>query len=181
LSDQASDSKRIRLHRQCGVQAAGIGHVAIVRDAALVWQQNVTCVKADTSRVPPGVGCVVFDRGVCIFGDATMLGAIQTELRRELVIPDDCALVFTEEVLTGAGRLAPECLDALSQLHRLPLAAEVKERLRARTEQPMPTLWMAVEQAIQARISARRSVCRFDLARGIDWTTLDCPASNHAD
>lgn len=105
-------------------------------------QQNVTCVKADTQRVPPGAGCVVFDRGVCIVGDATMLGAIQTEVRRELVIPDDCALVFTEEVLTAAGHLVPECIDALSQLHRLPLAAQVKERLLARTEQPMPTLWM---------------------------------------
>lgn len=105
-------------------------------------QQNVTCVKADTPRVPPGAGYVVFDRGVCIFGDATMLGAIQTEVRRELVIPDDCAFVFTEEVLTEAGQLVPEYLDALSQLHRLPLAAKVKKRLRARTEQPMPTLWM---------------------------------------
>ncbi|MBU6489862.1 MAG: hypothetical protein KGQ57_18890, partial [Burkholderiales bacterium] len=39
----------------------------------------------------------------------------------------------------------------------------------------------AAEQAIQAQISARRSVCRFDLERGVDWTTLDCPSSNHAD
>jgi hypothetical protein len=105
-------------------------------------QRNVTCVKADTQRVPPGAGCAVFDRGVCIVGDATMLGAIQTEVRRELVIPDDCALVFTDEVLTEAGQLAPECIAALSQLHRLPLAAQVKERLIARTEQPVPTLWM---------------------------------------
>jgi len=105
-------------------------------------QQNVTCVKAATQRVPPGAGCVVFDRGVCIVGDATMLGSIRTEVRRELVIPDDCVLVFTEEVLTAAGKLVPECIDALSQLHRLPLAAQVKERLLASTEQPMPTLWM---------------------------------------
>jgi hypothetical protein len=108
-------------------------------------QQNVTCVKADTQRVPPGADCVVFDRSVCIFGDATMLGAIQTEVRRELVIPDDCALVFTEEVLTEAGQLAPECVHALSQLNRLPLAAQAKERLIARSEQPMPTLWMQRE------------------------------------
>jgi hypothetical protein len=39
----------------------------------------------------------------------------------------------------------------------------------------------AAEKAIQAGIAARGGVCRFDLARGIDWTTLDCPASNHAD
>jgi hypothetical protein len=105
-------------------------------------QQNVTCVKADTQRVPPGADCVAFDRGVCIIGDATMLGAIRAEVRRELVIPDDCALVFTDEVLTAAGQLVPECIDALSQLHRLPLAAQVKERLLARTEQPMATRWM---------------------------------------
>ena len=105
-------------------------------------QQNVTCVKAETQCVPPGADCVVFDRGVCIVGDATMLGAIQTEVRRELVIPDDCALVFTEEVLTEAGQLGLECVDALSQLQRLPLAAQVKECLLARTEQPIPTLWM---------------------------------------
>jgi hypothetical protein len=126
-------------------------------------QQNVTCVKADTSRVPPAVGCVVFDRGVCIFGDATMLAAIQTEVRRELVIPDHCALAFTEEVLTEAGRLAPECLDALSRLYRLPLAAEVKERLRACTEQPMPTLWMqragGVVESPSLLAQIRRSRC----------------------
>jgi hypothetical protein len=37
------------------------------------------------------------------------------------------------------------------------------------------------EQAIQAQISARRSVCRFDLERGIDWTTLGRRAGNHTD
>lgn len=105
-------------------------------------QQNVTCIRADTQRVPPGADCVAFDRGVCIVGDATMLRAIQTEVRRELVVPDDCALVFTDEVLTEAGQLAPECIDALSQLHRLPLAADVKERMVAIAEQPMPTRWM---------------------------------------
>ena len=38
------------------------------------------------------------------------------------------------------------------------------------------------EQAIRAQISARRSVRRFDLERGIDWTTLDVrPVIGHAD
>lgn len=137
--------------RYLAMEAGAQGSIAVVivdegsaeEHAGIMFrQQHVTCVKADTQRVPPGADCVVFDRGVCIFGDATMLRAIQTEVRRELVIPDDCALVFTEEVLTDVGRLAPECIDALFQLDRLPLAAQVKERLLARTEQPMPTLWM---------------------------------------
>lgn len=145
-------------------------------------QQNVTCVKADTQCVPPGADCAVFDRGVCIVGDATMLGAIQTEVCRELIIPDDCALVFTEEVLTEAGQVLPECIDALSQLRRLPLAAQVKERLLARTEQPIPTLWMqraggAVESpSLLAQIG--RSHCskyegtlraRTEFARSYEW------------
>jgi len=71
-----------------------------------------------------------------------MLRSIQTEVRRELVLPDDCALVFTDEVLSPAGELTLECTDALSQLHLLPLAEEVKERLLARTEQPVATLWI---------------------------------------
>ncbi len=105
-------------------------------------QQKVTCVRTDTRRVRAGADCVVFDRGTCVLGDATMLRSIRTEVRRELVLPDDCALVFTDEVLTPNGEIAPDCTDALSELHRLPLANEVKERLLARTEQPTATLWM---------------------------------------
>lgn len=105
-------------------------------------QQKITCVRADTRRVPAGADCAAFDRGTCVLGGATMLRSIQTEVRRELVLPDDCACVFTEEVLSPTGELTLECTDALSQLHLLPLAKEVKERLLARTEQPMATLWM---------------------------------------
>ncbi len=105
-------------------------------------QQKVTCVRMDTRRVPTGADCVAFDRGTCVLGDSTMLRSIRTELRRELVLPDDCALVFTDEVLTPNGELAQECTKALSQLRRLPLAREVKERLLARTEQPIAALWM---------------------------------------
>lgn len=114
-------------------------------------QQKVTCVRMDTRRVPAGADYVAFDRGTCILGDSTMLRSIQTEIRRELVLPDDCAPVFKDEVLTPTGELALDCTDALSQLHRLPLAKEVKERLLARTEQPMATLWMQrVDGAVES-------------------------------
>jgi hypothetical protein len=105
-------------------------------------QQKITCVRMDTRRVPIGADCVAFDRGTCVLGGSTMLRSIRTEIRRELVLPDDCALVFTNEVLTPHGELVQDCTEALSQLRRLPLAKEVKERLLARTEQPIAALWM---------------------------------------
>ncbi len=114
-------------------------------------QQRITCVRMDTRRVPAGANCVAFDRGTCVLGDSTMLRSIQTEVRRELVLPDDCALVFMDEVLTPTGELALDCTDALSQLHLLPLAKEVKERLLALTEQPMATLWVQrVDGAVES-------------------------------
>ncbi|VVM82785.1 hypothetical protein [Pseudomonas fluorescens] len=105
-------------------------------------QQKTTCVRMDTRRMPAGADCVVFDRGTCILGDSTMLRSIQSELRRELVLPDDCALVFTDEVLVPGGELARDCVEVLSQLRRLPVAREVKERLLAGSEQPMPARWI---------------------------------------
>ncbi|MCU1730131.1 MULTISPECIES: hypothetical protein [unclassified Pseudomonas] len=105
-------------------------------------QQGITCVRMDTRRMPAGADCVVFDRGTCILGGAAMLRSIHHERRRELVLPDDCALVFTDEVLSPGGELARGCAEALSRLRRLPVAREVKERLCALSEQPMPTRWM---------------------------------------
>ena len=105
-------------------------------------QQKITCVRMDTRRMPAGADSVVFDRGACILGDATMLRSVETELRRELVVPDDCALVFTDEVLAPGGKLSRDCSEILSQLRRLPIAREARERLFARTEQPMPERWM---------------------------------------
>ncbi|SEN01991.1 hypothetical protein SAMN04487857_108205 [Pseudomonas sp. ok272] len=105
-------------------------------------QQRITCVRMDTRRTPAGADYVVFDRGVCILGDSTMLRSIQSELRRELVLPDDCALVFTDEVLVPGGELTRDCVEFLSQLRRLPVAREVKEQLFARSEQPMPARWI---------------------------------------
>ena len=105
-------------------------------------QQKITCVKMDTRRVPVGTDCIVFDRGTCIFGDATLLRSIQSESRRELVLPDGCGLVFTDEVLLPGGELARDCVEVLSELRRLLIASEVKGRLIALTEQPMPTRWM---------------------------------------
>lgn len=105
-------------------------------------QQNITCVRMDTRRAPAGADCVVFDRGACILGDSMMLRSIQSELRRELVLPDDCALVFTDEVLGPDGELARDCVEVISQLRCLPVAPEVMERLLARSEQPMLDWWM---------------------------------------
>lgn len=105
-------------------------------------QQKITCVRLDTRRAPVGADCVVFDRGTCIFGDSTLLGAIQSESRTELVLPDDCGLVFTDEVLLPSGERVHDCVEALCELNRLPIAKEDKDRLLARTEQPMPTRWI---------------------------------------
>ncbi|MDB6049415.1 MAG: hypothetical protein JWR17_2161 [Pseudomonas sp.] len=105
-------------------------------------QQKITCVRMDTRRVPAGADSVVFDRATCILGDSSMLRSVQSEIRRELVLPDDCALVFADEVLVPGGELAQDCVEVLSQLRRLPIAREVKDRLLACTEQPMPARWM---------------------------------------
>ena len=104
--------------------------------------QKITCIKMDTRRAPVGADCVVFDRGACILGDSTMLRSIQSVTRRELVLPDDCGLVFTDEVLISGGELARDCVEVLSELRSLPIASEVKDRLFARTEQPNPTRWI---------------------------------------
>ncbi|NUT77416.1 hypothetical protein HNO86_20425 [Pseudomonas sp. C1C7] len=111
-------------------------------------QQAITCVRMDTRCMPTGADCVVFDRGTCILGDSTMLRSIQSELRRELVLPDDCALVFTDEVLVSDGSLEQGCVDLLSELRRLPIAREAKDRLLARTEQPMSTRWIQLANGI---------------------------------
>jgi hypothetical protein len=111
-------------------------------------QQKTTCVRMDTRRMPAGADCVVFDRGTCILGDSTLLRSIQSERRRELVLPDDCALVFTDEVLAPGGELTRDCVEVLSQLRRLPVAREVKERLFARSEQPMSARWMQRDDGV---------------------------------
>jgi hypothetical protein len=111
-------------------------------------QQKITCVRMDTRRMPVGADCVVFDRGTCILGDSTMLRSIQSELCRELVLPDDCAPVFTDEVLLPGGELTRDCVEVLSQLRHLPVAQEIKERLFARSEQPMPARWMQLADGI---------------------------------
>lgn len=105
-------------------------------------QQQITCVRMDTRRMPAEADCVVFDRGTCILGDSAMLRSIQSEVRRELVLPDDCALVFHDEVLLPSGELAIDCAGALSQLRCLPVAREVKERVFALSEQPMSSRWI---------------------------------------
>ncbi|MHA6139583.1 hypothetical protein ACX3YC_19505 [Pseudomonas mohnii] len=105
-------------------------------------QQAITCVRMETQRIPVGANCVVFDRGTCILGDSTMLRSIQSELSRELALPDDCAPVFNDDVLVPGGELARDCVDVLSELRRLPIAREVKDRLFALTEQPMPIRWI---------------------------------------
>lgn len=105
-------------------------------------QQKMTCVKMDTRHVPPGADCVVFDRATCIFGDSTLLRSVRTERRQELVIPDECALVFTGEVLDFTGELKRNSAEAMSALSRLPLAKEVKERVLALSEQPTGTRWL---------------------------------------
>ncbi|WP_353742878.1 hypothetical protein WHX55_13595 [Pseudomonas fluorescens] len=111
-------------------------------------QQKTTCVRMDTRRMPAGADCVVFDRGTCILGDSTLLRSIQSERRRELVLPDDCALVFTDEVLAPGGELTRDCVEVLSQLRCLPIALEVKERLFARSEQPMSASWMQRDDGV---------------------------------
>ncbi|KPU59175.1 pyruvate phosphate dikinase, PEP/pyruvate binding domain protein [Pseudomonas fluorescens] len=111
-------------------------------------QQKTTCVRMDTRRMPAGADCVVIDRGTCILGDSTLLRSIQSERRRELVLPDDCALVFTDEVLAPGGELTRDCVEVLSQLRRLPVAREVKERLFARSEQPMSARWMQRDDGV---------------------------------
>lgn len=111
-------------------------------------QQKTTCVRMDTRRMPAGADCVVFDRGTCILGDSTLLRSIQSERHRELVLPDDCALVFTDEVLAPGGELARDCVEVLSQLRRLPVARELKERLFAHSEQPMSARWMQRDDGV---------------------------------
>ncbi|MCY1399364.1 hypothetical protein D9M71_144160 [compost metagenome] len=64
------------------------------------------------------------------------------------MLPDDCALVFTDEVLAPGGELARDCVEVLSQLRRLPVAREVKERLFARSEQPMSARWMQRDDGV---------------------------------
>lgn len=114
-------------------------------------QQKITCVKTDTRRVPASADCAAYDRGTCIVGDSMMLRSIRTEVRRDLVLPDDCAVVFTDEVLTPTGELATDCSETLCQLDLLPLAKESKDRLLMRTLQPMATLWMQrVDGAVES-------------------------------
>lgn len=107
-------------------------------------QQKVTCLRGNTRAVPAGANCVVFERGVCIFGDVTMLRAVQAEVRRELVMPDECAVVFFDNKnQVGAGVIA--------QLQQLPLDFSAKERLLALSEQPHPDRWIeAADGAVES-------------------------------
>ncbi|WP_166363664.1 hypothetical protein [Pseudomonas akapageensis] len=128
---------------QAGVAVVIVDEGSAEEHAGIMFrQQKITCVRMDTRRMPAGADCVVFDRGALILGDSTMLRSIQSELRRELVLPDDCALVFTDEVLIPGGELAPDCVEVLTQLRRLPVGREVKDRLLALSEQPTPARWM---------------------------------------
>ncbi|WP_181287167.1 hypothetical protein [Pseudomonas brassicacearum] len=111
-------------------------------------QQKITCVRMDTRRMRAEADCVVLDRGTCILGDSTMLRSIQSERCRELVLPDGCACVFTDEVLFPGGELTRDCVEVLSQLRHLPVAQEVREQLLARSEQPMQARWMQRADAV---------------------------------
>lgn len=133
----------LNLSEQADVAVVIVDEGSAEEHAGIMFrQQKITCIRVDTRRIPAGADCVVFDRGSCIFGDTMMLRSIHMEHRQELVLPDDCALVFTEEVLTAAGELTQDCLDVLSQLRRLPVACEVRDRMIECSEQPMPTRWM---------------------------------------
>ena len=128
---------------QLGVAVAIVDEGSAEEHAGIMFrQQAITCLRMDTRRMPAGADCVVFDRGACILGDSTMLRSIQSEPRRELVLPDDCALVFTDEALVAGGELTRDCVEVLSRLRHLPIAREVKDQLLARTEQPMPARWI---------------------------------------
>ncbi|KRA86350.1 hypothetical protein ASD91_18255 [Pseudomonas sp. Root68] len=139
----------LNAHEQADVAVVLVDEGSAEEHAGIMFrQQKTTCVRMDTRRMSAGADCVVFDRGTCIFGDSTLLRSIQSERRRELVLPDDCALVFTDEVLAPGGELARDCVEVLSQLRRLPVAREVKERLFARSEQPMSASWMQRDDGV---------------------------------
>ncbi len=128
-------------------------------------QQKITCVRMETRRMPVGIDCVVFDRNVCICGDPNMLRLIQSELRRELVLPDDCALVFTGEVLMPSGDLVRECVEGLSQMQRLPVAQEVRERLLAASEQPICSRWIQRSDGVVESPSLLAAISRSKYAK----------------
>jgi hypothetical protein len=108
-------------------------------------QQRMTCLKLDTRQVPAGSDAVVFDRGLCLLGDAAMLLGLRTEVRRELVLPGDCALVFGPWSFGPAATLHAGAVQALESLRALPLADEVRAGLLARSEQPQPGAWMETD------------------------------------
>lgn len=106
-------------------------------------QQKITCIRVDTKYISAGADCAVFDRGLCIVGDTTLLRALQSERRSELVLPDDCAPVFDRKVLTSGGSLVLDCAETLAQLRELPISIDAHARLLASTEQPLPTRWIS--------------------------------------
>lgn len=125
-------------------------------------QQQITCVRLDTRRITAGADCAVFDRGTCVVGDSTVLRSIQTEHCRELVLPDDCALVFIDEVLTANGDLEQGCIEVFAQLHRLPVAREVKQQLLDFSEHPKPTRWMHRSNGVVQSPSLLAAIWRSD-------------------
>ncbi|MES2868602.1 MAG: hypothetical protein V4749_03445 [Pseudomonadota bacterium] len=133
----------LNAQEQAGVAVVIVDEGSAQEHAGIMFrQQKITCVRMDTRRMPAGADCVVFDRGTCILGDSMMLRSIQSELRRELVLPDGCAIVFTNEVLEPGGERVRGCVEALSQLSSLPVSREAKDQLLACTVQPMATRWI---------------------------------------
>ena len=128
-------------------------------------QQRITCVRMDTRRMPAGADCVVFDRGTCILGDSTMLRSIQSELRSELILPQDFALVFTDKVVLPNGGLAHDCVDILSRLCGLPVAQDVKEQLIAYSTQPMPDRWIQLADGVVQSPSLLAAIWRSENPR----------------
>jgi hypothetical protein len=120
-----------------------VGEGSAEEHAGIMFRhQCLTCVKIDISKIPVANNCVIFDQGVCIFGDSAMLRGVSSESRQELLIPDDCMLLFNGEVLTASGDLTKKTANELSELYQLPVSSEVKKCLSSRTEQPVSNSWL---------------------------------------
>lgn len=105
-------------------------------------QQKITCVCINISGIPVGADYAIYDRGSCIVGDVSILRSIQAECRRELVIPDCCALVFTEDMLMWGEKRGQRSKSALLYLDALQVAPETRERLAIFSEQPHCSRWI---------------------------------------
>ncbi|MGM9513292.1 hypothetical protein ACS5PK_03450 [Roseateles sp. DB2] len=140
-------------------------------------QQQMTCVRGNTGLCAPGWQWACLDEGRSYMGDGSLLQYVETEERHELVLPDECGLVFSPTQAASPGSFANQDAEAqLQSLAELPVDERVARELR------QVSLWPSADRWLEERPGFLRSpalrACQIEAEPG---SACEAPLSGDGD